>query len=928
MTGTAGPLSGVPGSPGSPAQPRANAEAEEAAGTPNATEAADAARFQQLVADVDTGARRLHGAAATLVSTIALLWSLWQLFYASPIPFALGAGILNDTEARALHRGLGLSRASFCYRPPRRSPRGRVPPADWLLAAAAAFCGAYLLIFYRELATRPGQPTTFDIWSASLGIVLLLEATRRSVGWPMTVLAAVFLGYVFAGPLMPDVLAHKGASLSRALSQMWLTTEGVFGVALGVSSSTIFIYVLFGALLDRAGGGNYMMQVSFALLGHLRGGPAKVSVVSSALNGMISGSSVANVVSGGIFTIPLMKRAGYGGVKAGAIETMSSVDGQIMPPVMGAAAFLMTEYVGIPYSEIVKHAFLPAILSYISLFYIVHLEAIKLGMMPMVAARARPLAQRAASLALGASGSIVLIGLVYYAIAAVRGVFGDAAAPAVAALVALLYVAALWQAATAPELPQDIDIRNPVKPDTWPTVRAGLHFLIPVGVLVWLLMVDEASPSLSAFWACTTLIVLMLTQHPLIALMRRLHGGAAGAAPADASGAVAASGAAGAAASAAPAAPVERAATNYAQPWRRGLDDTVTGLTDGARNMVGIAVATGTAGIIVGTITLTGLGLRMTDFVEFVSAGNVTLMLLFTAFVCLVLGLGVPTTANYILVASLMAPVIVELGAQNGIVIPLIAVHLFVFYYGIMGDITPPVGLATFAAAAISGEDAIATGIQGSLYALRTVVLPFIWIFNPQLLLIDVDHAGEAVLVIGASLLASLMFAAATMNWFRVRSRWWETALLLVAVWLLFRPNWVMDQFSEPWRSVPASELNQIVGKLPDEGRLVMVIQGQTIEGDESRKTLALQLGPPAEPAKRLADAGLTLSRLGDRLSVIGVKFGSRAKKAGFEQGWEITEIRLPSDRPDVHWVYLPALLLIALVAWLQGRRLPRGPAG
>ncbi len=860
----------------------------------------DAARFQQLVADVDTGARQLRGPAATLVSTIALLWSLWQLFYASPIPFALGTGILNDTEARALHLGIGLFLAFVCYPASRRAPRSRVPAADWLLATAAAFCGAYLLIFYRELATRPGQPTTLDVWSASLGIVLLLEATRRSVGWPMTVLAAVFLGYVFAGPLMPDVLAHKGASLSRALSQMWLTTEGVYGVALGVSSSTIFIYVLFGALLDRAGGGNYMMQVSFALLGHLRGGPAKVSVVSSALNGMISGSSVANVVSGGIFTIPLMKRAGYGGVKAGAIETMSSVDGQIMPPVMGAAAFLMTEYVGIPYSEIVRHAFLPAVLSYISLFYIVHLEAIKLGMVPMVAARRRPLAQRAASLALGTCGSVALIGLVYYAIVAVRGAFGDAAAPAVAALVALLYFAALWQAAGAPELPQDIDIRKPVKPDTWPTVRAGLHFLIPIGALIWLLMVDEASPSLSAFWACTTLTVLMLTQHPLVALMRRLRGEAARASPAAAD----------------------------ARPWRRGMDDTVAGLTDGARNMVGIAVATGTAGIIVGTITLTGLGLRMTDFVEFVSAGNVTAMLLFTAFVCLLLGLGVPTTANYILVASLMAPVIVELGAQNDTVIPLIAVHLFVFYYGIMGDITPPVGLATFAAAAISGEDAIATGVQGSLYALRTVVLPFIWIFNPQLLLIDVGNAAEATLVIGASLIASLVFAAATMNWFRTRSRWWETVLLLAAVWLLFRPNWVMDRFSDPWRSVPATELHQVVGTLPDAGRLVVVIQGQTIEGDESHKTLALQLGPPAEPARRLAEAGLTLSRLGDRLSVTGVRFGSRAKKAGFEQGWEIAEIRLPSDRPDVHWVYLPALLLIALVAWLQGRQLPRGPAG
>ncbi len=240
------------------------------------------------------------------------------------------------------------------------------------------------------------------------GLVLLLEATRRAVGAPMAVLAVLFIAYALFGAYLPELISHKGASFSRLMSHMWLTTEGVFGIALGVSTGTIFVYVLFGALLDRGGGGNYMMQVSFAALGHLRGGPAKVSVVSSALNGMISGSSVSNVVSGGIFTIPLMKKAGYGGVKAGAIETMSSVDGQIMPPVMGAAAFLMVEYVGIPYSEVVKHAFLPAILSYLGLFYIVHLEALKLGMRPIIARTPRPWRERWIRFGLGLSGSVIV----------------------------------------------------------------------------------------------------------------------------------------------------------------------------------------------------------------------------------------------------------------------------------------------------------------------------------------------------------------------------------------------------------------------------------------------------------------------------------------------------------------------------------------
>jgi TRAP transporter 4TM/12TM fusion protein len=347
--------------------------------------------LQELVADTDTGGRKPTGVTAGIIFAVSLGWALFQLWYASPLPFALGFGVLNDTEARALHLGLALFLAFTAWPAFKRSPRAYVPAVDWVLALAGAFAGAYLLLFYKELATRPGQPTTMDIVIACTGLVLLLEATRRAVGWPMAALAALFIAYAMLGPYMPDVLSHKGASLSRLLSHLWLTTEGVYGIALGVSTGAIFVYVVFGTLLDRAGGGNYMMQVSFAALGHLRGGPAKVAVVSSALNGMISGSSVSNVVSGGIFTIPLMKKAGYGGVKAGAIETMSSVNGQIMPPVMGAAAFLMVEYVGIPYSDIVKHAILPATLSYIGLLYIVHLEALKLGMQPIITRAPRPI---------------------------------------------------------------------------------------------------------------------------------------------------------------------------------------------------------------------------------------------------------------------------------------------------------------------------------------------------------------------------------------------------------------------------------------------------------------------------------------------------------------------------------------------------------
>ncbi|MGA1652248.1 MAG: TRAP transporter permease, partial [Burkholderiaceae bacterium] len=792
--------------------------------------------LQRLVAEADTGGRNPSEAVKRFVMLICLLWAMFQFWYASPLPFALGFGVLNDTEARSIHLGFALFLGFLLWPFSSRSQTDRVPWFDWLFAVLACFAGAYLLIFYSELATRPGQPTGFDVLTASLGLLLLLEATRRAVGLPMALLALLFIAYAMAGPWMPEVLQHKGASLNRLISHMWLTTEGVYGIALGVSTSAIFIYVLFGALLDRAGGGNYMMQVSFAALGHLRGGPAKVAVISSALNGMISGSSVSNVVSGGIFTIPLMKKAGYGGVKAGAIETMSSVNGQIMPPVMGAAAFLMVEYVGIPYAEIVKHALLPAILSYLGLFYIVHLEALKLGMQPIVKREYRPRYQRWIRVGIGVSGSVILIAILYYALAFIKYLLGHFAIWGAALFMLLIYLMAINQAARSQALPQDIDIDNPQVLDTWTTVKAGLHYLLPIGTLIWCLMIEELSPSLSAFWAVVVLITLMITQKPCMALIRK---------------------------------------EPMLPTWREGLHDLVGGFHDGARNMVGIGIATATAGIIVGGITLTGLGLRMTDFVEAVAQGNVLIMLLFIAFVCLVLGLGVPTTANYVLVATLMAPVVVELGAQSGLVIPLIAVHLFVFYYGIMGDITPPVGLATFAAAAISGEDAIKTGMQGARYALRTVILPFIWIFNPQLLLIDVNDAWELIRVVAACSLAMLVFGAVSMNWFRVKNRLWENLLLSVAVILLFRPDLIMNQLKPPLVEREVSSVYEVVQHASDDSRLVFVIRGMNLEGADITKTLALNLGVGTEDGrKRLSSAGIQLMSLGGQSQISAVRFG------------------------------------------------------
>ena len=855
--------------------------------------------LQQLVEEVDRGGRTTTGVFGAIVFAVALCWAFFQLWYASPLPFTFHFAIFNDTEARALHLGIAMFLAYVAFPASKKSNRERIPIYDWILALLAGFCGAYLFLFYKDLALRPGIPTTTDVVTASIGLMLLLEATRRALGAPMTVLGAVVILYVFLGPWLPDALAHRGASIERLASHMWLTTEGVFGVALGVSVSYIFIFVMLGSLLDRCGAGNYMMQVSFSLLGHLRGGPAKVAVMSSAVNGMVSASSTANVVTTGIFTIPLMKRAGYGGVRAGAIETAASADGQIMPPVMGAAAFLMIEYVGIPYTEIIKHALLPAMLSYISLFYIVHLEALKLGIQPMLGvAKERTLLQKISRIGMGVSGTAIVIALVYWVGVGAQQLVPQYAFGILVSLLVVLYVGLVGMASRYDDLPETVSVTDPVRPEVWATVRTGLFFLIPIGILVWSLTIERLSPGLSAFWAVVAMIVLMFTRKPLQAFFRK---------------------------------------QSIRAPLVEGFKDTFGGLQAGARNMIGIALACGTAGLIVGAITLTGLGLRMTAFVELVSMGNVLIMLGFTAVVCLVLGLGMPTTANYILMATLMAPVVVELGAQNGLVIPLIAVHMFVFYYGLMADITPPVGLATFAAAAIAGEDPLRIGIQGFKYAIRTAVLPFMFVFNPLLLLIGIDGPFELIVVVAGAIVGSLAFAAATMGWMRVRSTALEIIVCLLVTFMMFRPDWFMDYIAPKYTAVPASQIYEVAANLKPGDPIVVKIEGMNIEGDELSKTVAVPLGAlpgdaadlrgPEAGRKRLSDMGVGIMTLGDRVQISNVGFGSQARRSGWEQGWDVVSVQKPNpDRPSEYLMYLPALLLLWVVWWRQGIRLRTEP--
>jgi TRAP transporter 4TM/12TM fusion protein len=647
---------------------------------------ADQSKLQDMIAESDTGARSPAGIPAKVLWVVPLAWAIFQLWFASPMPYIVGVAVLNSTEVRSIHLAFAIFLAFLAYPALKSSPRKYIPIHDWVLASVAAFCAAYIYLFYRELAERPGLPTTEDLVVSIIGIVLILEATRRALGPPLAIVCIVFITYTFAGHLMPEMIAHKGASLNKGMSHYYLTTEGVFGVALGVSASMVFMFVLFGSLLEKAGAGNYFIRVAFALMGHMRGGPAKAAVVSSGMTGLISGSAIANVVTTGTFTIPLMRKVGFSAEKAGAVEVASSTNGQLTPPIMGAVAFLMVEYVGITYLEVIKHAALPALISYIALVYIVHLEAVKADMKGLPKKASTSAAVQKLTSFLGTFlGLIVVTAIVYYGLGWMKGVFGAAASWIAAVLIVFAYVGLVKYSMRFPELAHDIDIS--VLPETGPTVKAGLYYLLPVIVLVWSLTVERLSPGLSALYASLFMLFVLLTQKVLKAYLRKTG-------------------------------------EDLGQLLREGLADTLDGMVAGSRNMIGIGVATAAAGLVVGTITLTGVGLVMAEFVEFISGGYVLPMLLFTAVLSLILGMGLPTTANYIVVSSLMAPVIVTVGAQSGLIVPLVAVHMFVFYFGILADDTPPVAMAAFAAAAISGGDPIRTGIQGFTYDIRTAILP------------------------------------------------------------------------------------------------------------------------------------------------------------------------------------------------------------
>ncbi len=617
-----------------------------------------------------------------LIAGIAFTWSLYQL-YVSYFP-------VNSTIVRSIHLAFAMVLAFLIY-PVFKKEKflKKIQWYDWVLAIIGGFGAAYIAIDYVGLSNRPGEYLMRDFVIGAVFMVILLEAGRRVIGFALSAVAILFLIYDKFGDLMPDIISHKPASWEKIISQMYLTTEGIFGVPLGVSAGFVFLFVLFGALLERAGAGEYFIKLAYAFLGKYSGGPAKASVVASGLTGIISGSSTANVVTTGVFTIPLMKKAGFPPEKAAAVEVAASTNGQLMPPVMGAAAFIIAEFLGLSYTDVVIAAAIPAVVSYLALFYIVHLEAKKLGL---------------------------------------KG-------------------------------------EDPSKlPPKWETFISGLHFLIPVAYLMYVLIVLRQSAQMAAFSAIWLLMVIMIIQYPFKAFF------------------------------------IDKRKLNR-KDFLQGFIDIFHGMVNGARNMVPIALATAIAGIVVGSITLTGIGQVLLDVIDTLSNGNILIVLLLTALISLILGMGLPTTANYIVVASLTAPVMLQLAQDNGFIIPAIAAHLFVFYFGILADDTPPVGIAAYAAAGIAKSDPIKTGLQGFAYDIRTAILPFMFFFNTELLLIDKVNEWDAsefsfitnpihiAIIFLTAMLGMFSFSSATQGWLIKKTNIFERLMLILAVPFFMLPN-------------------------------------------------------------------------------------------------------------------------------------------
>jgi len=751
--------------------------------------------------------RNLTGLHLKVVAAIAIIWTLFQLWYASPFPFMFDIGMFRGLPARAIHLGFALT-LTFLIFPISKSKK--ISIIDILISLVAAFCCLYIYFFYDQLVDRGGFLLNISL-SQNInipieliigisGILILLEATRRAIGLPLVIIAICFLLFSYFGKYAPEMISHGGLSLKRLVGFQWFDQEAIFGIPIGVSVDFIFLFVLFGALLETAGGGKYFLDLAFAMVGKMRGGPAKAAILGSGMTGLISGSSIANTVTTGTFTIPIMKKTGFSKEKAGAIEVSSSVNGQLMPPVMGAAAFVMASFIGVTYFEIVKHAFLPAIISYVALFYISHLEALKLNLKGM----------------------------------------------------------------------EEKDV-----PNLKNTFLSGLHFLIPIFVLIYLLVYLRFTASYSIFYATVALIFVNLINK----LIKQ---------------------------------------PNFQDALKTWFNQTIVGFEKGAINMVGVGIAIATAGVIVGAVGSTGLSTNLIVVIESIAKDNVAILLLLTIILCLLLGMGLPTTANYVVVASLMAMVLVDVGNASGFVFPLIAVHLFVFYFGLMADVTPPVGLASYAAAAISGGDPLKTGVQAFWYSLRTGILPIVFLFNHELLLIGIENIWHALLVIVTSLIGILIFTAATQRWFFNKLQWYEIIVFLFISISLLSPEFVLNKFYPKYNY---KDINQIQLLELDPKKEVRFKVTRPSEYGERYKLFVIEKNT-FETKFNLDEYGISLIKEEKRIVVDTLKWNGKAKKSGFETGDFISEFKIENlDRPNKRIIYPLAILLLIIFGYLNYRR-------
>ena len=751
--------------------------------------------------------RNITGFHLKVVSAIAIIWSLFQLWYASPFPFMLNFGMFKGLPARAIHLGFALTLAFLIYP---ISKGKKISFFDVLISFMGAISCLYIYFFYDQLVERGGVLLNLKISETlnfplelilgGCGILILLEATRRAIGLPLVIIASCFLLFSYFGRYAPEIISHGGLSLNRLVGFQWLDQEAIFGIPIGVSVDFIFLFVLFGALLETAGGGKYFLDLAFAMVGKMRGGPAKAAILGSGMTGLISGSSIANTVTTGTFTIPIMKKTGFSKEKAGAIEVSSSVNGQIMPPVMGAAAFVMASFIGVTYFEIVKHAFLPAIISYIALFYISHLEALKLNLKGM----------------------------------------------------------------------DDADVPHLKK-----TFLSGIHFLIPIFVLIYTLVYLRFTASYSIFYATITLVLVNLINLLIKNEIKK----------------------------------------DALKEW---FNQTIVGFEKGALNMVAVGIAIATAGIIVGAVGSTGLSTNLIIVIESIAKDNVTILLFLTIILCLLLGMGLPTTANYVVVASLMATVLVDVGNASGFIFPLIAVHLFVFYFGLMADVTPPVGLASYAAAGISGGDPLRTGVQAFWYSLRTGILPIVFLFNHELLLIGIENIWHGLIVIITSLIGILVFTSATQGWFINKLKWYEIIIFLVISISLLSPDFVLNKFYPKYNYEEITKINSM--KLDSTKEIQIKITRPSLYGE--RYKLFVISKNTFEDKFTLEDYGITLMKQDDKVVVDNLKWNGEAKKSGFEMGDYISEFKIEnSDRPSKNIVYPIAILLLVVFGYFNLKR-------